>query len=83
VYGIFKQLGELQIPSIDQKPDLFTIDTLLFKEFTPETKAKNPRLLEVRRIAQGDKHQAIKPWETFEEAIRAIANLLLNGTNKS
>jgi len=82
VYGIFKQLGELQIPSIDQKPDLFTIDTLLFKEFTPETKAKNARLLEVRRIAQGDKHQAIKTWETFEEAIRAIASLLFDNNDE-
>ncbi|WP_225225669.1 acetoacetate decarboxylase family protein [Komarekiella delphini-convector] len=78
VYGIFKQLGEFQIPSINQKPDLFTVDTLLFKEFSPETKAKNARLLEVNRIGQGDKHQAIKTWDNFEEVIRAIASLLFD-----
>ena len=82
VYGFFKQLGELQIPSIEQKPDLLSVDTLLFKEFTPETRAKNARLLEVRRITPGEQHPAIKTWDSFEEAIAAITSLLFDSANE-
>ncbi|MEA5552789.1 hypothetical protein VB713_17745 [Anabaena cylindrica UHCC 0172] len=82
VYGFFKQFGTVQMPKIDQPPDLFTLDTLVFKEFTPETKAIEARLLEVRRISQEGKHPAIKTWGNFEEAISAIANLLFEKNNE-
>lgn len=82
VYGFMKELGKLHIPTIDQEPDLFTADTLVFKEFSPEAKAKDERLLEVRRIGQGDKHQAIKTWDTFEQVIREITGLLFDNNSQ-
>ncbi|MFN6481874.1 MULTISPECIES: hypothetical protein [unclassified Nostoc] len=78
VYGFFKQLGKFQIPDLNQEPDLLTVDTLVFKEFSPTSQALDTRLLEVQRISTGAKHQAIKTWDTFEEAVRAIASLLFN-----
>ncbi|MBD2502250.1 hypothetical protein [Anabaena azotica] len=76
VYGFFKQLGTFQIPDLNQQPDLFTVDTLVFKDFAPTSRSIDARLLEVKRISTGDQHQAIKTWDSFEEAVRAIANLL-------
>ena len=78
VYGFFKQLGTFQIPDLNQEPDLLTVDTLVFKEFSPTSQSIDARLLEVQRISTGDKHQAIKTWDSFEEAVRAIASLLFN-----
>lgn len=78
VFGFMKELGKLQIPKINQDPDLFTADTLVFKEFDPEVKAKDDRLLEVRRIEKGEQHPAIKTWDSFDEAIAAISGLLFD-----
>ncbi|MDZ8223240.1 hypothetical protein [Nostoc sp. ChiVER01] len=78
VYGFFKQLGTFQIPDLNQEPDLLTVDTLVFKDFSPTSQSLDARLLEVQRISTGAKHQVIKTWDTFEEAIRAIASLLFN-----
>jgi len=83
IYGIFKQLGTFNIPNnVDQQPDLLTVDTLVFKEFTPETQAIDARLLEVRRIGSGESHESIRAWSSFEEAIKEIVELVLN-KNKS
>ncbi|WP_414753479.1 hypothetical protein [Anabaena sp. CCY 9910] len=76
VYGFFKQLGTFQIPDLNQEPDLLTVDTLVFKDFSPTSKSIDARLLEVKRVSTGEKHEAIKTWDTFEEAVRAIASLL-------
>ncbi|MEH2445042.1 MAG: hypothetical protein V7K18_04465 [Nostoc sp.] len=78
VYGFFKQLGTFQIPDLNQEPDLLTVDTLVFKQFSPTSQSLDARLLEIQRISRGDKHQAIKTWDTFEEAATAIASLLFN-----
>jgi hypothetical protein len=78
VYGFFKELGLFQIPELNQEPDLFTVDTLVFKEFSPTSPSIDARLLEVQRINKGEKHPAIKTWDTFEEAARAIASLLFD-----
>ncbi|MEH1937623.1 MAG: hypothetical protein V7L14_28725 [Nostoc sp.] len=78
VYGFFKQLGTFQIPDLNQEPDLLTVDTLVFKEFSPKSQSLDARLLEVQRISTGDKHRAIKTWATFEEAASAIASLLFH-----
>ncbi|MBC1223045.1 hypothetical protein GNF10_10650 [Nostoc sp. UCD121] len=78
VYGFFKELGLFQIPELNQEPDLFTVDTLVFKEFSPTSQSIDARLLEVQRINTGEKHQAINTWDTFEEAARAIASLLFD-----
>ncbi|MBV8887477.1 MAG: hypothetical protein JO235_26245 [Chroococcidiopsidaceae cyanobacterium CP_BM_RX_35] len=78
VYGFFKQLSELKIPKIDQEPDLFTIDALVFKKFSPTTNARDSRLLEIRRISQGDNHKSIKTWDSFEEIVTEIVRLLFD-----
>jgi len=78
VYGFFKQLGTFQIPDLNQEPDLLTVDTLVFKDFSPTSKSIDARLLEVKRVSTGEKHEAIKTWDTFEEAVRAIASLLFD-----
>lgn len=76
VYGFSKQFGKLQIPTIDQAPDLFTLDTLVFKEFSPQTKETEARLLEVKSISHQEKHPYMKNWDNFEEAILTIADFL-------
>ena len=78
VYSFFKQLGTFQIPDLNQEPELLTVDTLVFKDFSPTSKSIDARLLEVKRISTGEKHEAIKTWDTFEEAVRAIASLLFD-----
>lgn len=77
VNGFFKQLGKLQIPNLNQQPDLFTLDTLVFKEFTPETKAVEARLLEIRRVLLGEQAQPVKVWQSLTEAIPEITGLIL------
>ncbi|AUT00217.1 hypothetical protein CLI64_07385 [Nostoc sp. CENA543] len=76
VYGFFKQLGVFQIPDLNQQPDLFTVDTLVFKEFSPNSQSIDARLLEVRRIGTGEQHQNLKTWDNFTDAAKAIANIL-------
>jgi hypothetical protein len=83
IYGIFKEIGTFNIPSnIDQQPELLSVDTLVFKEFSPKTQAVDARLLEVRRIGVGEDHQSIKTWESFDEAIRDLAELILGQDKK-
>ncbi|QLE58570.1 hypothetical protein [Nostoc sp. TCL26-01] len=78
VYGFFKQLGTFKIPDLDQQPDLLTVDTLVFKEFSPTSKSLDARLLEVQRLSTGEQHPDIKTWDTFEQAAKAIASLLFD-----
>ena len=72
VYGFPKQLGRVQIPKPDEEPNLFSLDTLMLKTFTPHTKAKENRLLEIKRTNSVHKPEPIKTYDSLE-------NFMLDG----
>ena len=78
IYGFSKQMAVPEIPPSDREPDLFTLETLIFKEFIPDTPSENARLLEVKRIERGDSHPAIKTYETLEEVFKETIGLLFD-----
>ena len=76
VYGYFKQIGDFQFPEPGQAPDFFQTNTLLFKTLERETMGQTATLLEIRRVKQGDSHEAIRAWRSFEDVIKELHHLL-------
>jgi hypothetical protein len=60
VYGFPKEWGWFQIPHDFRAPQLFTLETVAIKSFSPQAKAIRQQLLEIKQI-QGD-YNSTNPW---------------------
>ncbi|WP_445632871.1 hypothetical protein NSTC745_04455 [Nostoc sp. DSM 114161] len=76
IYGICKEIGFFQIPHPEEKPELFTVDTLAWKNFSSEAHAKKQRLLEVVQIEKQDKTQREQTLNTPDELMELIRKLI-------
>lgn len=76
VYGFPKSIAEIQIPKPEEKPDFFSLDTLMLKTFNPHTKAETRRLLEIKQINSADNPQVIKTHDSLEDIMQKGIELL-------
>ena len=82
VYGISKQLGFFQIPKPPQPPDLFTLQTLLWKHLRPEIQAQEERLIEVCRVGNEASFKPNKTWDTPQKLVNEILELLFDNNGR-
>ncbi len=76
VYGICKEIGYFQIPHHEQEPELFTVDTLMWKDFSPQAKAQKTRLLEVLQVEKGQKNGASQTLNNLDELMAELRKLI-------
>ncbi len=77
VYGFPKNLGRVQIPQPNEEPDFFSLDTLMLKTYSPNTKAEENRLMEIRRTNSANNPEAIKSHDSLEDLMQQAIELLL------
>lgn len=76
VYGICKEIGYFQIPQPEQEPEFFAVDTLVWKEFSPQTRSQKSRLLEVLRVDKGQENGANHTLNNLDEIMAEIRKLI-------
>jgi len=76
IYGICKEIGHFQIPDPEQEPELFTVDTLVWKDFSPQTRAEKRRLLEISRVDKGEKNGASQTLNNLDELMPEMRKLI-------
>jgi hypothetical protein len=78
VYGFPKELGKFQVPKSPQDAALFTVDTLVVRQFDPASEARVERLLTIRRVGDGQVGELAKAWgglrEAFEDFVRMMTS---------
>ncbi|MBD2596764.1 hypothetical protein H6G74_20870 [Nostoc spongiaeforme FACHB-130] len=82
VYGICKEIGYFQIPQPEQEPEFFAVDTLVWKEFNPQTRAQKRRLLEVLRVGEGQENQASYTLNNLDELMTELRKLVFQHGGK-
>ncbi len=82
VYGFPKTIGSFAIPATPKYADAFTIDTMSFARFAPNTPLITNRLLKVERspetMAAGYTHD----WKESTDAAKAFADVLWGSTDR-
>lgn len=77
VYGFPKTIGQFQIPKPNEKPDFFSLDTLMLETFSPNTKAEVNRLIEIKQTNTESNPEAIKEHDNSADLMQHIIELLL------
>ncbi len=76
IYGICKEIGFFQIPNPEQQPELFSVDTLTWKNVSSQAQAKKQRLLEVVQIENQEKTEGEQTLNTPDELMEVIRKLI-------
>jgi hypothetical protein len=84
LYGFPKGLGTVTLPAGPDKADLFSIDTLALKQFSPDTKGEMVRMVQVNKIAgQTPSHPLIRETQNgIEEFMKEIISIADDGLSK-
>lgn len=81
LYGFPKGIGTVTLPTSPDNPDLFAIDTLVLKKFSPDTKGEVVRLVEVKKVpGQSAAHTIIDDtWNSIEDFFKEIITIADDG----
>lgn len=83
VYGFPKTIGSFAIPANKKYADAFTIDTMSFAKFAPNTPLITNRLLKVERSAVTRDAGFTEDWKDGKDAAQDLTKMLWDGTNRS
>lgn len=78
IYGFPKALGWFQIPAEPQHATLWSADTMVFAQFTPETEGTRQRLIDIRRTTAAPDTGLLKTWESVVGMSQEIVRTLLH-----
>jgi hypothetical protein len=80
IYGFPKELATFTIPPTADTADKFTMDTMVFPTYSPDTKVSTVRLIEITRSADGQKgYSPGAVWNDLESIGRDIVHILDDG----
>ena len=78
VYGFPKQFGWFDMPSPEDEPELFTVETLVIKEYRNGAQATREPLVTIKRTS---KNSPLDMCDTFEETFLSLVNRLFGRIN--
>jgi hypothetical protein len=80
IYGFPKEVGTFRIPKDHADQALWSVDTMVFEQFSPQTQGSNRRLIEVRRVDRPTVDGPSGVIQDLEEAFRDILDVLDGGS---
>lgn len=79
IFGYPKQYGWVSLPDESSTRNReFSLETVVLREFSPQTRAEKQRLFAVRQIAEDDglAQKIAREWDDVEDAFKAFSELL-------
>ena len=77
VYGFPKAYGTIVMPTSFDAPDLFTLDTLAFRTYSPDQEIRSVRLLEIHRLPNVKMPHGVEGvWDDMKTFTAEIVRLM-------
>ncbi len=78
-YGFPKRLGWFTFPPKDEKPEAFSLETLVIPQYDPNTQAVRKPLVEIRQTGEGKPEERTRVFTSFAEMCGAAADRVFDG----
>ena len=78
IYGFPKLSGRIEFGEVEGRSSLATVDALAIDHHSPASRAKERRILEVRRKADDDRGALERLWDAVEGAVDGVTGGLLD-----
>jgi hypothetical protein len=81
LYGFFKGIGTITLPTSPDNASLFAVDTLALKTYSPDTKGAIIRLVQVNQVAGAPAHKsfAADGFDNIEAFVKSLLTVADDG----